>query len=198
MWFVCMYLHIHKNIYIYIYITTVYIYIYVCVQIKLKYKQEQKSRDTLLGTNKKPLKWQFWVDDFPAFQRWGYGFVSCHPSWPVPPWRHLVAETVLAIKASTVLAMPCSCCSNGNSSTYRRRIRLMVLTSWGEGSWNPHDFQGYIHPKWLFGISEPSTVSSDCIKTEVKVCCEEYPPWNKTAKTPENWRLEDGFLLFSF
>ena len=35
------------------------------------------------------------------------------------------------------------------------------LTSWGEGSWNlPFIYKVFIHPKrWLFGISEPSTVS---------------------------------------
>ena len=40
-------------------------------------------------------------------------------------------------------------------------LLLMVLKS-GEplevGSWNPIIFQGFVHPRWLFGISEPSTV----------------------------------------
>ena len=29
-------------------------------------------------------------------------------------------------------------------------------TSWGNGSWNPIIYRGFIHPRWLFGISEPS------------------------------------------
>ena len=31
------------------------------------------------------------------------------------------------------------------------------LTSWGKGSLSQY-LQGFIHPRWLFGISEPSTV----------------------------------------
>ena len=37
-------------------------------------------------------------------------------------------------------------------------FRNPAFTSWGNGSLS-HYLQGFIHPRWLFGISEPSTVA---------------------------------------
>ena len=31
------------------------------------------------------------------------------------------------------------------------------LTSWGKGSWNPIIYKVFVHARWLFGISDPST-----------------------------------------
>ena len=45
------------------------------------------------------------------------------------------------------------------------------------GSWKSHYLQGFIHPRWLFGISEPSTV---LLKPNIESC---------------NWAFGEFFLL---
>ena len=58
---------------------------------------------------------------------------------------------------------------------------LKSCTSWGNGSLS-HYLRGFIHPRWSFGISEPSTV----------VQCNMFSPW-KSWKTliPEDGEAID-------
>ena len=52
-----------------------------------------------------------------------------------------------------------------------------------------HYLQGFIHPRWLFGISEPSTVCSVIFRRSV-VSGNESPPY---FVSPFFWRV--GILL---
>ena len=45
-----------------------------------------------------------------------------------------------------------------------------------------HHLQGFIHPRWLSGISEPSSVSHPNYLCTKKGCCESKKPKNRTQE----------------
>ena len=62
----------------------------------------------------------------------------------------------------------------------------------------PNHFQGFLHPRWLFGISEPSTVSKNISSPGSMAAPVTYPVQNnqggKSISSPclENWKTPEA------
>ena len=148
-------LHIYLNIYIYISYTYIkekpkikieyiYIYIYIWLKNTLSSNHPLLASSTLCHASK-VSRWFTW----PGPGTWGGAQLATKTRGAKRPKFSKEINSWLTNQGSRV-------------TTVDGKFRYPAFTtSWGKGSWNPHYLHGFVtYFRWLFGISEPSTVST--------------------------------------